>query len=287
MITIASDLTNLSANWEVASPEGKLVLEIGQPENHGLEYRVTLNRETVVGWSKLGLIRSGWDKQNNQTQTDFSKELSLVEKTNNSISENYTLVSGKQLHNEVTGNELSLLFKNADGHLIRIDARAYAHGVAFRYAFPEEDIVFHTVEQELTEFNLGTKGKLWSQGYQEAGFWFPAYENYFENGVPVGSTLREGAGTGWSFPALCELENAWVLMHESGFDGNYHASRMKLDPENGVYRIMPPDQADALGHGSNQSSSLLPWTLPWRLLVVSENLGDIVSSNLVYDLAEP
>ncbi|MCB1120191.1 MAG: glycoside hydrolase family 97 catalytic domain-containing protein [Verrucomicrobiae bacterium] len=287
MALVVFTSSGCAESWTVSSPDDKLDMEIRQTGTGGLDYQVSCEGKKVVGWSKLGLIRSSWDREKGYLESDFSRDLQFVKATRNKITEEYQLKSGKQLQNKTDGYELSLLFTNADGHQMRIDTRAYDKGVAFRYAFPEEDIVYHTVEKELTEYNLGTRGKTWLQPYQESGFWYPAYENYFQNGIPVGSAVPDGAGTAWAFPALFELENAWVLLHESGFDGGYHASRLAPEPDNGVYQIIPPDQEDALGLGSNKSSSLLPWSLPWRLLVVSENLEDIVSSNLVYDLAQP
>jgi hypothetical protein len=56
---------------------------------------------------------------------------------------------------------------------------------------------------------------------------------------------------------------------------------------NGVYRIAPPTPEEARGFGENFPVSTLPWTMPWRLMIVSDDLADIVESNLVFHLAEP
>jgi len=42
-----------------------------------------------------------------------------------------------------------------------------------------------------------------------------------------------------------------------------------------------------MGFGRAFPASPLPWTLPWRFILVSEDLGDIAESNMVFHLAEP
>ena len=44
---------------------------------------------------------------------------------------------------------------------------------------------------------------------------------------------------------------------------------------------------EGLGVGDTQPSSRLPWTLPWRAVVVGDTAGQILESDLVLDLSPP
>lgn len=277
----------IAKQWDVQSPNGQIRFSVHQTEDKQLEYSITYNSDEVVGWSRLGVQRSSWTSTDGQTSTDFSSDLIFTQEQRNFTEDRYTLITGKRLKNTSIAQELVLHFETTDGHPLSIEIRAYDDGAAFRYVFPDKSIVYHTVEAEYTEFNLGTHGKLWAQPYQNSGFWFPAYENYYENGIPIGSQVEDGEGVGWAFPALFEKNKTWILLHESGFDGSYHGSQLSPNPIDGIYQIAPPDQRDAIGVGSNRSSSLLPWALPWRFFVIGDNLNTIVSSNRVFDLAAP
>jgi len=279
-----------AAPWRVVSPDGTLGIEVRSDESRqDLAYRVTLEDQTIVDWSQLGLVRSGWIRETGGAQltTHFDRGLVFQSAERQDIHDTYTMVTGKRLTNEVHGRELALNFTNADGHPMRLELRAFNRGVAFRYMFPDEDMTYQTIEAEKTAFNLGTDGKIWAQKYQTPTFWTPAYENFFLDGVPLGSSVAEPDGIGWALPLLAQTPDAWILIHEANLDGSYHGVHLHPEPQDGIYVTVPPDQRDGIGVGSHQARSPLPWTLPWRLLIVSPDLGDIVESNLVFDLAAP
>ncbi len=276
----------LTASWKLTSPSGKLSISVRMTEQEALSYQVALDEQVALDWSQLGLTRSGWTQEGPVTSS-FATGLSFQTATTSDVANRYTMVTGKRRQNEVSGRQLSLLFHNADGHPLRLDLRAFDHGVAFRYAFPDHNDAYQTIEQEHTSFNLGTDGQLWAQPFDPATFWTPAYENFTLNGIPLGTATNEPDGVGWALPLLAKTPHAWVLVHEAGLDETYHGIQLEPEPVDGIYVAAPPDQRDGLGFGSNQARATLPWTSPWRFMIVSENLGDIVESNLVFDLAEP
>jgi hypothetical protein len=114
----------------------------------------------------------------------------------------------------------------------------------------------------------------------------PSYETVYD-ARPTGTATPREAGTGWAFPSLFEARGVYVLLHESGLDGSFHGSHLLAEAPNGRYRIAPPMQVEAQGFGENFPASTLPWIMPWRMMVISDDLADIVESNLVFHLAEP
>lgn len=279
--------------WTVSSPASTLSLTVRHTDGGALEYRVQLARpdgaRTVVDWSALGVARSFVDQSDPgaKVMVDLSKKLTLISAGESRIDNRYTLLVGKRRENEAEANQLSLVFQNDMDARLQVDLRAYDDGVAFRYVFPERSSLHHWLESESTEFNLGTKGTHWGQPYDIPNIWRPAYETPYFNGVPLGTAADPAKGTGWGFPSLFEVDGAWVLIHEAGVTESSHGSHLAPEAENGVYRVAFPLPESAMGFGRHFAAAPLPWALPWRFILTSENLGDIVESNMVFHLAEP
>jgi len=54
-----------------------------------------------------------------------------------------------------------------------------------------------------------------------------------------------------------------------------------------VYRIVFPDRNEGLGVGNVQPSSILRCTLPWRVVIIGDEVGRILESDLITDLSAP
>ncbi|NJK96534.1 MAG: hypothetical protein HC905_17895 [Bacteroidales bacterium] len=125
---------------------------------------------------------------------------------------------------------------------MQVIARAYDEGIAFRYAFPEEDSKIYTVEDELTSFSVAGEGKVWLQPYDKVTVYTPAYERYFENGIPIGTAAPSKEG--WAFPALFETSGTWMLITEAAVDSNYFAAHLQPNAEGGKYTIRLPEETE-------------------------------------------
>jgi alpha-glucosidase len=93
---------------------------------------------------------------------------------------------------------------------------------------------------------------------------------------------------GWAFPALFELPaGRWVLLTEAAVDGTYCGCRLAQKSPDGVYGIRFPDAAEGNGQGAVEPTSTLPWSTPWRVIMVADSPAGIVESTLVTDLNPP
>jgi len=297
--TISALSAENSQSWSVKSPGSKLSLTLALDESGAPSFNVSLQKADgttaeVVKPSTLGIVRSFQDHEGDGKKTirDFTKGLTFTSRQDEKISETYQMLTGKRLPNTVSGNQSSFVFTNTDGGKIQLDLRAFDTGVAFRYHLLGEpnrkhNNLYHTVEKELTSFSMGTDGKHFAQGFDIMRTFTPAYERPYNSGLPIGTKVAPKEGVGWGMPSLFETPDAWVLLHETGFHGQYHASHLSADPTGGTYKLQLPPENEAGGMGGVTSSHTLPWTLPWRFLIVSENVSDIVESNMVFDLAEP
>ncbi|MBC7913597.1 MAG: glycoside hydrolase family 97 catalytic domain-containing protein [Pyrinomonadaceae bacterium] len=271
--------------WELRSPDESirfLVTLNAETDNQtALVYEVITvkagNKTTVIEPSPLGIDRN--DQQ-------FSRNLSFVSKSPvKSIDENYRMLIGRQSKIRNRANELELTFRNDKGSLVRIVLRAYNDGIAFKYVFPEKSTLMYTVAKELTGFKIPEKGKVWIQRYDKPGKWTPSYENYYENGIPIGTPSVNSEG--WALPALFNTNGYWLLLAEANLTANYCGTRLEQNALNGLYKIRFPEPADAMGTGKVNPQYTLPWSMPWRTVIIGSSIASIVESQMINNLSDP
>jgi len=275
--------TNKPNNWQLSSPDGKLVMTVEniEPENK-LFYKVTgstnVEETEIISLSALGIERE---------DQKFIDGLSFISASKvEVIEEKYSLLHGKRRENNSLSNQLTLHFSNANGSKLDVVLRAYNEGVAFKYVFPEKSDKLHTVINETTAFSV-SEGTAFILPHADAGEWWPAYEQYFMKDVKIGTPSPNKAG--WSFPALFEINNGnnWVLISEAGLDKTFYGSRLNQNADNGVYTIRMPDEGEGLGVGDVYPKSTLPWATPWRVIFIGESLKPIVESSMITHLSSP
>ncbi|MEI9960458.1 MAG: glycoside hydrolase family 97 N-terminal domain-containing protein [Limisphaerales bacterium] len=283
-MSFAGNLTETNF-WSLASPNGQCEISVSL-DGGSLSYQVSRAGKIVIQKSPLGLQR---DDQ------DFSRGLA-VEKAGKieSRREKYELFAGVQPRVNHLLNHRALVFHNANNAPIEIDLAASDEGVAFRYRFAETNDAVCIVKSELTGFTLPLDARGWLQPYHAAGPYTPAYEDFYFHvspGDPPPDSRQKAVG--WAFPALFKIPDTdtWVLLTESGTDGSYAACHLNPDSSGGLYRIAFPLADETTGGHTNKFGPepryTLPWTMPWRVIVLGKSAGDIATETLVTDLAPP
>jgi alpha-glucosidase len=271
--------------WLLASPNKQCKISISLDQGR-LNFRASRDGKLVINKSPLGLLR---DDQNFEHSLSFERAGKIF-----SQREKYELLAGGQPRVDHRLNFRSLAFRNARGNTIEIDLAASDEGVAFRYRFSDTNNSVRVVESESTGFALPLNAHGWLQPYHSAGPYTPAYEDFYFHvspGDPPPNSRQEPRG--WAFPALFEVPEAasWVLLTESGTDESYCACHLAPDSANGLYHVAFPLADETTSGYTNQFGPeprfTLPWTLPWRVLVLGKTAGDIATATLVTDLAPP
>jgi alpha-glucosidase len=250
-----------------------------------LHYKVTRRDKTLIADSPLGL---------NFNDQSFTSGLSLVSASPaEERREVYELKVANYKNIDHVLEHRSLTFKNSNGATMIIDLAAGAEGVAFRYRFPEAATSKRTVTNEITGFQIENNAKGWLQPYNKAGEYTPGYEDFYVN-IKAGDAIsgERNPSVGWCMPALFNVNDNknWVLIAESGNEGTYPGCHLQPDSNGGLYKIafarndekftLPlPDKTNAY------PESQLSWTMPWRVIIIGENAGDILLSTLITDLA--
>jgi alpha-glucosidase len=272
--------------WSLTSPDGQCAISVSLGGAGDLSYEVARARKIVVQKSPLGLRREDQDFEHFLVFDHAGR----IEKRR----EKYELFAGTQPHVDHVLNHLTLGFHNTNNVPIEIELAASDEGVAFRYRFTQSSGDVRVVESELTGFTMPLNAHGWMQPYHAAGPYTPAYEDFYFHVSPGDSPpdSRQKA-VGWAFPALFNVPDAsaWVLWTEAGTDESYCACHLNPDCSNGVYRIAFPLADEGTKGCTNkfgpEPRCTLPWTLPWRVMVLGKSAGDIATATLVTDLSAP
>lgn len=269
-----------SAAEPLLSPDGKLAAEFRLSPDGAPVYRVLRGDRIVLDDSRLGLVRD---------DADFTRGLILRgESKIEKVEDRYELLTAKRRVNTYRANKQVFHLATKTGQQLDIIFQVSNDGVALRYFFPEKSTETRTIKAEVTSFHFATDAKAWLQPMQVAktgwGKSNPAYEEFYEKEIPVGTPSKLGAG--WVFPALFRTGNNWVLLTETGLGRNYCGSRLRHESPNGEYSIGFPDVRETMGGAPVNPSSKLPWLTPWRVITVG-SLATIAESTLGSDLADP
>jgi hypothetical protein len=271
---------SLNAQSVVKSPDGKLKVSVSI--SNGIPvYSISYNEKTFLENSPLGL------KTN---VGDFTTGLSLKsEPIQNKIDEKYELLNIKQRAVHYEADEAVFSFTKENKPAIDVIFRVSNNNVAFKYKIhPQKEIMSCVVEEEASGFMLpqGTTTFLCPQSKPMTGFArsAPSYETTYTLDDAMG---KNGIGEGYTFPCLFKVNNkGWVLISETGVDGNYCGSRL-IGHEKGLYTIGFPMVGENNGNGTTAPGIALPGETPWRTITVDETLNPIVETTIPFDLVQP
>jgi hypothetical protein len=208
--------------------------------------------------------------------------MKFVSKKEAALKESYSLLVGKKLKCENSGNELVLTFENSTHEKLDLVFRAYRDGVAFRYHFPQRDDKVHKIVSEKSGFAIPANSKAWIQPYDLNIRKKPCYETYYEDGIKPGAASPNPAG--WAYPALFNVGDDWLLITEAGLDETYCATHLEDKLNNGLYTIRFPEAEEVTSSVGPEPLSSLPWTTPWRVIIIGSTLGETAASTLVTDV---
>lgn len=280
---VASASTAFALDHDVTtltSPDAHLAIGFNVDAQGVPGYTVERDGHQVLGRSPLGLVRD---------DADFSNGLRLVGKSPvTEVEDSYEILTAKRRKNDYRANRQVIHLETADGNKLDVEFQVSNDGVAFRYVFPEASDKLHKIKEELSSFQFRVGAKAWLQpmsvaktGWEKVN---PCYEEHYQQAIAVGTPSTLGAG--WCFPALFQSGDDWVLVSECNIGRNYCASRLRSESPGGKYTIGFPDPREGIADGAVSPESTLPWTTPWRIIVVGD-LETIAESTLGIDLAAP
>ena len=289
---------------KIASPNGKL--EVTVKDNGGLAtYSVTLNGQPVLLPSRLGFKADF---------ADFTQGLAITEDHPGSCNGDYRMWQVKQSNISFNANTLDVTFENAQKLQMTVELVVKDNDIAFRYTIPrpkKDNPKCAVITEEVTSFcpTEGTTTFLCPQidamkGWERTK---PSYEEGYRPDAPMNT--RSTFGQGYTFPCLFHLPvsqlsnissssgeagrglqlstDGWMLISETGVDGQYCGSHLSDYHAGAGYTIAYPQEGENNGFGSTGAQIALPGATPWRTITVGETLKPIVETTIPYDVVGP
>lgn len=268
---------------ETTSPDGNIVLTVDLDENGTPIYSVTYKGKPVISESKLGLVGKN---------VDFFKGFEIVGIDTTSFDETWEPVWGEYSTIRDNHKELAVTLKKNNPELDMIlRFRVFDDGLGFRYELPLQDNVnYMTVMDELTEFNLpGDNTTFWIPGDYDTDEFL--YSETLISEIPDEVVSRRGKHSESQAitdkyviqtPMIMKTpDSLYVNIHEAALIG-YPAMSLEVISDSLLFRShLTPDKLGVKAYIQ------LPFSTPWRTLLISDDARDILASQLILNLNEP
>ena len=272
-------LTAQATEKTFQSPDGKMAVTVNDDGGRPM-YQVTLDGTTYIERSPLGV------KMN---FGDLSQGLTLKDCKTTTVKDEYSLKTIKQSHVSYEATEAVCQFTKDGKPALDVIFRVTGRDVAYRYKIyaQKKDMLSAVVESEASSFMLpnGTTTFLCPQVKPMGGFarTYPSYETSYTWDDQTG---KNGWGQGYTFPCLFKTTAGWVIISETGTDGNYVGCALQNDGGN-KYSIAFPQASEMDGWGTPTAKVTLPALTPWRTMTIGTTLAPIVETTVANDLVQP
>ena len=279
----------------LTSPNGALEISIAtvrgqavQTAGGQLAYRVAFRGQPVLQWSNLGLILEGSPALGPAVRIESSQP--------SSQDETWTAVQGKasRIRNHYNAVSVETVETAANGRRLVVEARAYDDGVAFRYVVPEQPSIKELrILNEATQFRFSRFANtlsLISRGFETSN-----EDDYHE--LTIGGLHPEYLV---NLPVLVEVPGvAWVGLTEADIENYSSLFVTAAGGQTLVARLAPreenPDSnadiAPAFDPKADASKvsviARTPVRSAWRALMIADQPGRLVESNMVLNLNPP
>jgi alpha-glucosidase len=255
----------------VQSPDRKLTLTVvSEPE---LSYSVQYEGKEIVAPSKLGVQF--------KDESPFVS-FSFVTKSR-AIDNKWMYPWGRQVNYADNCNEvlITLTETSAPNRVLKLQARAYNDGVAFRYLIDEKTVSKkeYVLEQDLTEFNFSGNPTAWfttydkPNGYQEEYFFKNPLRSIAADkvmGCPVVVQISEGP-----YVAITEADGkTWGGLFFKAGNSDDNVTRLKS--------FVSP-RVD----GNGLAKSVTPDASPWRVFIVASKAINLVDQTIIMNISTP
>lgn len=259
---------------DVFSPDGRILVSLN---THGLEtgnqltYDVQYKGRILLKDSPLGFVFSD--------AMELGRSFSVIDIKDTTIREAYTMPYGKSSHIQSLSNQKTFILRDPEGLELHVIIRAFDDGLGFRYYFPAlPQYENMEIVRELTSFSFSGDYTYWGLHLNS---YMTSYEKEYTEGVLT--EIPEDALIG--LPLLLHAKpDVWIAVTEAAlldYAGLYlqpsYAQSAELEA-----RLAPlKDQS-----GVCVRTDGFRYT-PWRVIMIADNPGQLLESNLVLNLNDP
>lgn len=259
----------VDTSFDLRSPNGDVNINFYLTETNQAVYSVSFQNNVILNESPLALEFS---------DGSWGSDVVIKKSKRQQISEKYALVVGKSDSALNNCNELTVqLADKTSKRKIDLIFRAYDDGAAFRYSFPKQSGMqdFELVAEK-TEFRFPENHKCWAL---QLGSYTTSYEKEFEP-TTIDDIAKEALV---GLPLTIQIENGpTVAITEANLTDYAGMYLNGADTTNAlVSSLSPLPEQEICVRGET------PHVSPWRVIMMGEQPGDLIESNIILNLNEP
>lgn len=247
-----------ATTWTVAGPSANapVAAQVSLESNEGgLRFGVSRQGMAVLNPAPIGI---------ETTAADLTKGLAFTGRKDRTVTESYTMTTGKKHARQTDYTETTLSFTGSGGARLDVLVRVSSTGAAYRYVLPGSGSV--TVKREASSWEVPTSANAWL---------VPA--NREDQGQWSRTTAGGAPASDYAVPALFQVGSTYALLAETDVDGRYAGSRLTHRAGSGNYGASITNAP---------VTATLPLATPWRTAAVGD-LAAVTESTIVDDLAQP
>ncbi|MBQ8493257.1 MAG: glycoside hydrolase family 97 protein [Alistipes sp.] len=261
---------------EITSPDGRTTLLFSLTEAGEPAYSLTYDGEELVALSRLGIVT---------TDADYTSGMSIVSIEEGSFDEVWKPVWGEHAEIRDNYNSLTATLKNTEGEELLIEMRLYNDGLGLRYILNGNGSA--SIVDERTEFCMGGDYEAHWIALSDDDAEYDYMHTRLSEITP--KTMQQSAGRthtvdvcGVSTPIAMKstATNNHLAIHEAAL---WEYPGMALTWDNSRHCFT----STLAGDEYIKSEVELPFSTPWRTIIVGDRAGALVESNIVLNLNEP
>lgn len=264
----------LAIGFQILDPDATPAKGAGQ-----LAFSVTYQGKPLLDASPMGLTLS--------SGKPLGAEVSLAGSTPSQTDETNKLVTGKvsTVRNHYNALRLDVAESGADGRKLTIEARAYDDAVAFRYVVPADGKFERgfALARENTRFCISRDAIAYAAILANM---HTQYESLYQK-IPLSGLNNQGGIRSellLGCPLLMEVPTVgWMAITEADMRGTSAMYLMNTSPDWGGHYLdvkLAPDMVDS----KVAVTCGLPYHSAWRVMMVADNPGKLIESNVITSL---
>ena len=259
---------------DLYSPDGKIQVTVstkGLANQQSLVYRIAFNGTPVIGDSRLGVILKDIGT--------LCQGFSVMDVIPSSVDETYKIPFGKSSEVRNHYNEAAFHLTDKSGIVLIVIFRVYNDGIAFRYYFPEqESLTTLEITGELTRFNFLGNHRYW-------GLHVPSLASNYETNYTTSYLAYITVHSLMALPLLVKVSDSiWVGLAEANltdYAGMYlRGMALAHWTLKSILSPLPNDPKVCI-------KAKTPHASPWRVIMIADNPGRLIESNIILNLNEP
>ena len=265
----------------ITSPSGDIRVDVTTDAGGKPVYSVFYKGKQVLAPGHLGIVAD---------ETKFTDGFTITGTDTLTVDRTWQPVWGEYSDIRDHFREMAVHFK-ADNpeRLMTVRFRVFDDGLGFRYELPaQKGSNYLTLKDELTEFNYTGNHKLYCiPGDYDTDEYLWSETTFTDLGDALGkyrhhSEAQRVDGLTVQTPLLIKTDDSvYINAHEAALN-DYPAMLLDVDPA--TYSMKSHLVPDRLGVSAYIQ---LPFSTPWRTLIISNDARDILASQLVLNLNEP